>query len=79
MKARCSIQIGFKDGKAAESALKSISHEGAVGNRSVVKMGCAGDKLELSIEAEDVVALRAAANALLRGIQAIEGVEDKEI
>ncbi len=79
MKAKCVIEIAFPDRASAESALKAISHEGDIGNRSIVRMGCSGERLELRIEAQDIVALRAAANALLRGVQAIEGVEEKEV
>ncbi len=77
MRARCLIEVEFQDSASAESALKAISHEGDIGNRSRVKMGKEGGRLELKIDADDVVALRAAANALLRGLQAVEGVEEK--
>lgn len=75
MKARCLIEISFPDGKAAQAALEALSHEKDVGGRSKAKMERDGRSLRLSIEAGDVVAMRAAANAFMRGLQAFEGLE----
>jgi tRNA threonylcarbamoyladenosine modification (KEOPS) complex Pcc1 subunit len=75
LKAKCLIEVSFPDGNAAEAALRALSHEKDVGGRSKAGMETEGGRLRLSIEAEDVVALRAAANAFMRGLQAFEGLE----
>ncbi|MCI0503759.1 hypothetical protein L0Y65_03545 [Candidatus Micrarchaeota archaeon] len=75
MKARCAIEVGFPDAKAADAALRAVSHEGDIGNRSVLKLTRKADTLMLGIEADDIVALRATANACLRALQVFEGVE----
>lgn len=78
MKAKCAMEVIFPEGKAAESAAAAMSHEGGVGTRSATKVAVDGASLRVEIEAEDVVALRAAANACLRALQAFESVE-KEV
>lgn len=78
MRARCAIEVGFPDAKAADAALKAVSHEGSVGNRSAIKFRREAETLTLEIEAGDIVALRAAANACLRALQVFEGVETTE-
>jgi len=77
MKARCSMEFAFPDEKRAEAAAKAVSHEGGVGNRSTVRTTRKGSALVLEIDAQDVVALRATANAYLRALQVFEGVEAK--
>jgi len=74
MKAKCSMEFAFPDDKRAEAAAKAVSHEGDVGNRSTVKITRKGSTLTLEIDAKDVVALRATANAFLRALQVFEGV-----
>jgi len=76
MKARCSIEVEFPDRKSLAAAVAALSHEADVGNRSSTKIKEKGDKLALEIEAGDVVAMRAAANACLRALQALESVEE---
>ena len=78
MKSRCSIEIRFPDKDAAGAAMKAISHEGSVGNRSDAKVSVKGDLLTVDISAEDVVAMRASSNAFLRALQAFESIE-KEV
>ena len=78
MKARCVIRTEFPGREGAENAAKAISHERDVGNRSGTEVTVDGGTLTISIEAQDVVALRAGANACLRALQAIEGIE-KEV
>lgn len=75
MKTKCFIEVGFPDKDAAKAALKAVSHEGSVGNRSGAKVSVAGQSLKIEISAEDVVALRAASNAFLRALQAFEDIE----
>jgi tRNA threonylcarbamoyladenosine modification (KEOPS) complex Pcc1 subunit len=78
MKAKCLIEAEFPDTESREAALAAISHEGDVGNRSVTRISGSGSSLRLEIEAEDVVALRATANACLRALQVFEGLENDE-
>jgi tRNA threonylcarbamoyladenosine modification (KEOPS) complex Pcc1 subunit len=77
MKARCRLEIEFPDEKSLDAAVSSVEHEGGRTERSVAKVQKAGKKLVLEIEAHDVVALRATANAFLRAFQVFEGVDDK--
>lgn len=78
MKARCAIEAGFPDAMAAEAALAAVSHEKEAGGRSRIRISRKGAALALEIEADDIVALRAAANACLRALQAIEGAEKNQ-
>ena len=75
MKTKCFIEMRFPDRNAAKAALRAVSHEGAVGNRSDAKVSVEGDLLKIDISAEDVVALRAASNAFLRALQTFEDIE----
>jgi len=69
------MEFTFPDGKKADAALRAVSHEGGVGNRSKTRLARKDNVLTLEIEAEDAVALRATANAFLRALQVVEGVE----
>lgn len=75
MKAKCFIEMEVPDRHAAEAALKAVSHEGAVGNRSKAGLSVKGGSLKIDITAEDAVALRAACNAFMRALQAFEDIE----
>jgi len=68
------MEAGFPDAAAAKAAEKALAHEGA-GGRSSAKLETDGKTLVISIEAQDVVALRAAANAYLRALAVFEGAE----
>ncbi len=79
MISRFHLEVEFPDHAAAEAACKAVSHEGDVGNRSSAKISAKGSRLELEIEAADVVALRATANACLRALQVFEDIEKREV
>ncbi len=79
MKARCGIEVAFPDSAAAKAALAALSHEADVGGRSATRMGRNDCTLTLDIKAGDIVALRAAANACLRALQAFEGIEEEGV
>ena len=83
MKSRCRIEVHFPDRKSLGAAAAALSHEADVGGRSSTKISGGGSTLALDIEAQDVVALRAAANACLRALQVFESVDkvshDKEV
>lgn len=72
-----SIEVEFPDEKAANAAAKAMSHEGDIGNRSTTKITIKGKVLTVHINAQDVVALRATANACLRALQVFESLERK--
>lgn len=78
MRARCSMEFTFPDRDTAEAAAKAVSHEGGAGGRSRARLSHRGSTLVLDIEADDVVALRAAANAFLRALQVFEAIGAKE-
>ncbi|MEW6748485.1 MAG: KEOPS complex subunit Pcc1 [Candidatus Micrarchaeota archaeon] len=75
MKARCFIEMEFPDGDAAKAALKAVSHEGAIGNRSKAELSTKKNSLRVDISAEDIIALRASCNAFMRALQAFEDIE----
>ena len=79
LKARCVFEALFKDGRSAKAALASISHEKDVGSRSSAKAAVSGNVLQITIEADDIVALRASMNAHLRALAVFEGIENLEI
>jgi tRNA threonylcarbamoyladenosine modification (KEOPS) complex Pcc1 subunit len=68
------MEFEFPDRKTLEAAKKSLSHEGNVSNRAGTRISEKNNKLQLDIEANDVVALRATANAFLRALQVIDEV-----
>jgi tRNA threonylcarbamoyladenosine modification (KEOPS) complex Pcc1 subunit len=74
MISKCLIEAGFPDADAVKAAMKALAHEGASG-RSSATLNCNGKTLSIAIEAKDVVALRAAANAYLRALAVFESVE----
>ena len=74
LRGRCSIETLFPDAAAVKAAIKALAHEGA-GGRSSATMQGSGKTLSITIEADDVVALRAAANAYLRALAVFEGAE----
>ena len=73
---KCLIEAGFPDAAAARAAMAALAHEGAAGGRSSATLDANGKTLAISIEARDVVALRAAANAYLRALAVFEGVDN---
>ncbi len=75
VRVRSAIEVIFPDSKAAEAAAEAVLHEGNVGNRSKTDITRQENSLRITIEAEDVVAFRATANAFLRALQVFEGVE----
>ena len=76
MKSRCVIRVEFPDEESLGAAYEALSHEGSVGSRSSARVSKEGKSLAVEIEASDVVAMRAAANACMRALQAFEGIEN---
>ena len=76
MKIRCNVQIKFPDAESCDAAVKAASHEGNIGGRAKSKLTKKDKDLVIEIEADDVVALRATANAYLRALQVFESVEE---
>lgn len=77
MKAKAVLEINCGDGKTAIHTKDALSHEGNLGKRSRAGLETEGPRLIINIEADDVVALRAAVNSFMRGIQLIEDAEGK--
>jgi len=67
------MEFEFPDQKTVNAVKAAISHEGDVG-RAKTKINENNNTLMINIESEDVVALRATANAYLRALQVIEEV-----
>jgi len=78
MKVNCSIETKFPSEEKAKAALSAISHEKDVGARSNAEARVSGKKLTITIEADDVVALRASMNAYMRALQVFEGIDKDE-
>jgi tRNA threonylcarbamoyladenosine modification (KEOPS) complex Pcc1 subunit len=84
MKVNGRIEVFFPDENSALAAAKSMSHEAAetktdsqlLKKRSTANSKAVGKKVIIKIKANDVVALRATANAYLRNLQVFEGIED---
>ena len=72
---RCRIEAGFPDESSLKAAMAALSHEGRIGVRASARLSSRGKTLAIDLEAQDVVALRAAANAHLRALQVFEGIE----
>ena len=76
MRSRCVIEVDFGEGPAVEAAIQAISHETETGSRSKTEIRRDGSSLVISIAAQDVVAMRAAANACMRALQAFQGIDE---
>jgi tRNA threonylcarbamoyladenosine modification (KEOPS) complex Pcc1 subunit len=72
------MEIDFPDGASAKAAIAGLSHEKDIGQRSKTKYSQSGPKLQIIIESDDVVALRAAANACMRALSVFEQIEKEE-
>ncbi|MBU0532520.1 hypothetical protein KKB44_03435 [Candidatus Micrarchaeota archaeon] len=70
----CKLEMQFQDNKTLDAAAKALSHEGSIGNRAISKIRKEEKMLVIEIDAKDVVALRATANAYLRALQVFEEV-----
>ncbi len=70
----CEMTFSFENNREVEAAAIAVSHEGNVG-RASSEVSKKGNDLIISIKADDVVALRATANAYLRALQVIEEVK----
>ena len=70
------MEFEFPDAKSAEAALAGLSHEKDIGSRSKIEAKHSDKKISVKIESEDVVALRAAANACLRAMQVFEQIRE---
>ncbi len=75
MKMKSSLEIEFLDEKTAKAAEKAVAHEGMVGQRSYAEVKRKGRKLTISINADDVVAMRATVNSFMREFQIFESLE----
>ena len=77
MTMKSSIEVEFSDEKSARAAEKAISHEGLKGSRSRSEVKRKGRKINVKIDADDVVAMRATMNAFMREFQVFESLERK--
>ncbi|MBI5228167.1 hypothetical protein HY988_06265 [Candidatus Micrarchaeota archaeon] len=76
LKLNASIECVFDDEESARAAAKAVSHEGKISNRAEIKVSEKGKILNIYIQANDVVALRASANAYLRALSVFSGIEE---
>jgi tRNA threonylcarbamoyladenosine modification (KEOPS) complex Pcc1 subunit len=70
------MEIAFESALAAQSAYAAMSPESGT-RRAKAKKSIDGNKLIVFIEAKDAVAYRAIANGIMRNLQLIEGIEEK--
>jgi tRNA threonylcarbamoyladenosine modification (KEOPS) complex Pcc1 subunit len=74
MKAKGRIEVEFGSAESAKSAAAALAGEKGFA-RSACSTRRSGASLSISIDADDVVAFRAAANSLLRNLQVFESIE----
>ncbi len=65
----------FSDEKAAYAAKISLEDEGNVGQRSSSTIMTEGSRLKVTIDADDIVSMRASLNGILRALQTFESIE----
>ena len=75
IKAKCSMEFEFPDDFSAVAAEKAVSHECRAVGRSEMRISKKGRVVTVHIDASDVVAMRAAANACLRALQVFESLD----
>jgi tRNA threonylcarbamoyladenosine modification (KEOPS) complex Pcc1 subunit len=75
MKAKTSIEVFFDSQKSAKSAHAALSGESGF-SRARSSVVLKGKNLLISLDADDVVALRAAANGIMRNLQVFESIEE---
>ncbi|HSB47507.1 MAG TPA: KEOPS complex subunit Pcc1 [Candidatus Bilamarchaeum sp.] len=78
MKARCRMEVEFPDSASAKAAVDGLSHEKDIGERSRTEYARDGPKVLVTIESDDVIAMRAAANACMRALSVFEQLEKEE-
>jgi tRNA threonylcarbamoyladenosine modification (KEOPS) complex Pcc1 subunit len=72
------MEFGFPSEASAKAAIAGLSHEKDIGQRSKTVVRQNGKKVEIIIESDDVIALRACANACLRALSVFEQIEKEE-
>jgi tRNA threonylcarbamoyladenosine modification (KEOPS) complex Pcc1 subunit len=74
MRARTEIEVICDSPESAKSSLDALG-KGIVSGRAKINAKIDGKRLWISIDAQDIVAFRAAANSALRDLQVFEGIE----
>lgn len=74
MKCSAKIQFHFKTSADCSSALHALKSEEEYKKRAFTDLQAEGNTLHAQIEAEDVVALRATLNSILRYLQVIQNI-----
>ena len=77
MRANGKIVVSFPDADAAKSAEASLGSETGF-SRARMESKANGKSLQITIDADDIVAFRAAANGALRNLQVFESIEDND-
>lgn len=77
MKHSAGIKARFADASKAKAALEALKAEEGSKARVRSKVEAHGEEVSVSVEADDVVALRATLNSYLRYLQIFEGVKEK--
>ncbi|MDJ0275130.1 MAG: KEOPS complex subunit Pcc1 [Nitrososphaerota archaeon] len=74
----CALRVRIRSG-SSDAIYRALLPESGVlpGQRSRVQVSLDGDELVLDFEADDTVAMRAAVNAFLRWVSAIERVLER--
>ena len=74
MKSEGRLRVLFDSGRAADSAEHALRQEKGFG-RASMRIERDGQAINIAINADDVVAFRAAMNSLLRNMQVFESIE----
>ena len=72
------FEVEFKTDKDAKNAALSIEQETEFKRRVASKVSSKGDRLLVEMDADDVVALRAAMNSYFRLIYVIKGIDSRK-
>ncbi|HLC69200.1 MAG TPA: KEOPS complex subunit Pcc1 [Candidatus Bilamarchaeaceae archaeon] len=76
MKARIQLNVPFESATDAQAACQALAGESFKGGRVVSEVKSRENSILINIEAEDIVALRAAVNSYLRHVQVIRSVNE---
>lgn len=75
MRAKANLEVHFGSAESAKSAASALASETGF-RRARLALKQEQNKLLVTVDADDVVAFRAAANGLLRNLQVFESIEE---
>ena len=73
------FEVEFKSDKDAKNAVLSLEQETEFKKRVRSRVSSKGNKLLVDMDADDVVALRAAMNSYFRLIYVVKGIDERKM